>query len=262
LRFRAAAVHDTLADVSETYDIAPGPARPPLPGSVIVREDFDDLVHAIAADVLVQAYACVRAFGSFHLAVAGGPDLEQVYKRLMIDPAFRPLPWRRTHLWIIRDRPAAPAKASETAWGMIGPTLADHSGMPASQVHPIAVHLPDAAERYERTLQEALEWREPGHDRLDCALLSLDEGITLADPPAAAGRLVARGGDEEGSWVGLTRRMLNGARFVGVVCRGERARPHVDRLLPEEAPLGLSLLGGELRWYLDGEAAGRMKDEG
>jgi 6-phosphogluconolactonase/glucosamine-6-phosphate isomerase/deaminase len=256
------AVHDTLLNVSETYDIAPGPARPPLPGSVIVREEFDDLVHSIAADVLVQAYACVRAFGSFHLALAGGPDLEQVYKRLMIDPAFRPLPWRRTHLWIIRDRPAEAAKAEhETAWGMIGPTLADHSGMPASQIHPIAPHLPDAAERYERALQEALEWREPGHDRLDCALLSLEEEVARTDPPAAAERLVARGGDEDDSWVGLTRRMLNGARFVGVVCRGERAWPHVDRLLAEEAPLGLSLLGGELRWYLDGGAAGRANDE-
>lgn len=246
--------------VSETYDIAPGPARPPLPGSVIVREDYDDLVHAIAADVLVQSYACVRAFGSFHLALAGGPDLEQVYTRLMIDPAFRPLPWKRTHLWIARDWPAqAGTEDGETAWDMIGATLADHSGMPASQIHPIDVHLPDAAERYERTLQSALEWREPGHDRLDCVLLALDEEIAREDPPTAASRLVARGGggDNGDSWVGLTRRMINAARFVGVVCRGEQAKPHVDRLLPEDAPLGLSLLGGELRWYLDGEAAGR-----
>lgn len=252
--------------MSETYDIAPGPARPPLPGSVIVREDFDDLVHAIAADVLVQSYACVRAFGSFHLALAGGPDLEQVYTRLMIDPAFRPLPWKRTHLWIIRDRPVeAVGNEDETAWGMIGPTLADHSGIPRGQIHPIDVHLPDAAERYERALQSALEWREKGHDRLDCALLSLEEEVQLTgpvDPPEAKDRLVTRAGDNGDSWVGLTRRMINAARFVGVVCRGEQAKPHVERLLPEDAPLGLSLLGGELRWYLDGDAAGRMKDEG
>ncbi len=244
--------------MSEIYDIAPGPTPPPLPGSVIVREDFDDLVHAIAADILVHAYACVRAFGNFHLALAGGADLEVVYQRLMIDPAFRPLPWRRTHLWVVRD---VPGEEEQTAWGMIGPTLADHTGMPTSQAHPIRPHLPDAAERYERALQEALEWREPGHDRLDYALLALDEEVSRADPPAAANRLVARGGANGHSWVGLTRRMINGARFVGVVCRGREAQEQIERLLPEETPLGLAPLGGELRWYLDGEACGGMMSD-
>ncbi|MFG0285139.1 MAG: 6-phosphogluconolactonase [Phycisphaerales bacterium JB039] len=235
--------------MSEIYDIAPGPVPPPLPGSVVVRDEYDDLVHAISADILVQSYACVRAFGSFHLALAGGPDLEVVYQRLMIDPAFRPLPWRRTHIWLTRD---LPGHEDETAWGMIGPTLADHSGAPTSQAHPMHPHLPDAAERYERALQEALEWREPGHDRLDCVLLALDDEIDWVDPPGAANRLVARARD--GSHVGLTRRMINGARFIGVVCRGERARAHVHRLLAEPTPLGLAPVGGELRWYLDGDA--------
>ena len=91
---------DATPALPEVYEVAPRPPTPRLPGTVVVREDVDALVDAVAADLLIQAHNCVRTFGDFHLALSGGTTPVLLYQRLMIDPAYRELPWTRTHLWI------------------------------------------------------------------------------------------------------------------------------------------------------------------
>src|ERR1700741_1275806 len=158
--------------MTDTYELAPLPATPELPGEVVVRETVDDLIDAVAADLVVHAHNCVRAFGSFHLALSGGSTPVPLYRRLMYDPNYRDLPWAKTHLWVVNERRVA-FQDDRSNFKMINELIGDHSGIPAEQVHPIFALAHDADLEYERVLREELGWREKGQDRLDFVLLGM-----------------------------------------------------------------------------------------
>lgn len=249
----------------EPIPLAPEPLRPRLPGRVVVREDADTVVDAAAADLYFQSLACVRSFGDFHLAVGGGRQTEPLYRRLMYDPAFRELPWKRTHLWLAHEHAdASPADDASMA-ASVGGWLVDHSDIPLEQVHRIETGVEDPASAYAQELRQALEWREKGHDRLDFVLLGLEEdgsvGTLLAGWPMPRGPvLVSAVGRRPWARIGLAPHMLNAARFIGILATGERMRSAVARLALSGADqfelpvLGLRPVGGELRWYLDAAA--------
>ncbi|TVQ34379.1 MAG: hypothetical protein EA376_00235 [Phycisphaeraceae bacterium] len=167
------------------YELEPLPAAPDLPGVVVVRRGVDDLIDAIASDLVIHAHNCVRAFGDFHLALSGGPAAEPLYMRLMTDPSYRNLPWRRTHLWLVEERRVG-FEDERSAFRRIRETIVDHSGIPPEQTHPIFPLADDADERYEAELRETLGWREKGHDRLDFALLTVDPAPAPGSAPAPA----------------------------------------------------------------------------
>jgi hypothetical protein len=114
----------------------PRPPRPDLPGTVVIRPNADAVIDAIAADMLIHATNCVRTFGDFHLALSGGSTPLPLYERLMIDPRYRDLPWARTHLWIVDER-RVPFDDERSNFKHISEIIADHSGIPPEQVHPI-----------------------------------------------------------------------------------------------------------------------------
>jgi 6-phosphogluconolactonase len=252
--------------MAEPYEIAPQPAKPALPGVVIVRESVDELLDAAAADVLVQAKNCVRAFGDFHLALSGGNTPEPLYKRLMYDPNLRDLPWKRTHLWVVDER-RVPLDDDRSNFKMIRETIVDQSDIPPEQVHPILATSEHADRGYEAELREHLGWREKGHDRLDFVLLGMgDDGHTASLFPHSPAlyvpedRLVAlntgptvRPPDR----VTMTYSLLNASRFVAVMVTGEKKRDTIARVAardgtPDDLPiLGIAPLAGELRWFLD-----------
>lgn len=272
------------------YELAPLPEKPALPGSVVVRETTDDLIDALAADLLVHAHNCVRTFGSFHLALSGGSTPVPLYRRLMYDPNYRNLPWAKTHLWIVDERRVA-FQDERSNFKMINELIGDHSGIPPEQIHPMFAMAPDADEEYERVLREELFWREKGQDRLDFVLLGMgSDGHTASLFPGSAalreelhvdaGRLV-RINEGEGvtppDRVTMTLRLINASRFIAVMVTGSAKRPVIARVaetwkrargmgLPgptadeiEALPiLGVAPSGGELRWYLDLEACPPM----
>lgn len=270
--------------MSDTYELAPLPAKPDLPGEAVVRDTVDDLVDAVAADLYVHANNCVRAFGSFHLALSGGSTPVPLYRRLMYDPNYRDLPWAKTHLWIVDER-RVPFQDDKSNFKLINELIGDHSGIPAEQVHPIFALAPDADIEYERVLREELGWRERGQDRLDFVLLGMGaDGHTASlfpRSPALRDEL-ARPEDQrlvrinEGEnvtppdRVTMTLRLINASRLIAVMVTGDSKRPMLERVVSswrrlrgagvptataqeiENLPvLGLSPVGGELRWYLD-----------
>lgn len=278
----------------DVYELDPRPMPPRLPGTVIVREDLDGLLDAMAADLLVHANNCVRAFGDFHLALSGGSTPTPFYRRLMIDPGLREFPWKRTHLWIVDERRVA-FDDERSNFTMISELIGDHAGIPGEQVHPIFALADDADAAYERTLRETLAWREPGHDRLDYVLLGMGaDGHTaslfprspaLTDPSGPNHRLVrinSGQGVTPPDRVTMTFTLLNASRFIAVMVTGAGKRAAVarvsataarlssgpvlsdaDRGLIADLPiLGIRPLagpggGGELRWYLDDDACPR-----
>lgn len=246
------------------------PARPSLPGTVVMREGPDDVLDAVAADLLIQAKNCVRAFGDFHFAVSVTAVTEPLLRRLMYDPAMRDLPWKRTHLWLT-DEQAGPV--DETRFEALRQLVVDQSDLPGEQAHAIPADAPDADRRYEAELREHLAWREKGHDRLDFVLLGLrDDAAVAALRPGAglddADRLAIEAPGEAGPHeITLSLPMINASRFVAVLATGPERRAAVGRVAaafraskggPADIPAArLRPLAGELRWYLDHEALPR-----
>jgi 6-phosphogluconolactonase len=239
--------------------------KPPLRGTVVVRETADELIDAIAADLFFQAQACVRSFGDFQLALSGGSTPEPLYRRLMYDPNYRELPWKRTHLWVVDER-RVPAEDDRSNFKMIRETLVEHSDIPREQVHPIDAMAPDCDVRYESALRETLGWREKGHDRLDFVVLGMGgDGHTASLFPGSPalhspGRLVVINSGPTVTppdRVTMTFELLNASRFVAVMVTGENKREAVERVVSgresvEALPIvGVTPLAGEIRWYLD-----------
>ncbi len=247
--------------MSLPFELVPEPTPPDLPGSVVLRETLDETLDAVAADLLMQAYACVRAFGDFHLAVSVGPVQETLYLRLLTDPTYRDLPWKRTHLWLIDELPLG-AEDERSHFSQIRDILVEHADIPRGQVHAARGGEPDAAERYETELRESLVWREKGHDRIDLAVVALGEdgsiGGLLPGMGGVHGGLVATAPDGR---VTMTHRLLNSSRLIQAIATGEAARPVIAQLVERrvnrvELPAaGLKPLAGTLRWYLDRAAA-------
>ncbi|GIW74727.1 MAG: hypothetical protein KatS3mg103_1249 [Phycisphaerales bacterium] len=234
------------------------PTPPPLRDSVCYQPTSEDALACLAQDLTMQAHACVRELGGFHLAVSGGADprpLERLCRELMTDPAYRALPWSHTHVWTIDETPAA-GSPSGRVFGVLRDLLIGHSGIPRDQVHAMSAYRPAADSEYERTLRRVLGARKPGHDRLDMAILALGPDGTAGrlhrDHAQDDARLVVRLPDQA---LTLTWRMLAGSRFLGVLALGRDVAQAVDRTARGLLSPVPTLLAGHTRWYVDHDAA-------
>ncbi|MHC4768917.1 MAG: 6-phosphogluconolactonase [Planctomycetota bacterium] len=241
---------------------------PPLPGEVIVAETADKLIDLVAAEMVVQAKACVREFGDFELALSGGSTPQPLYERLMYDPDCRQLPWVRTNLWLVDER-AVPFNDPRSNFRMINETIVEHSGIPAEQVHPIMAVSEAADVEYEAKLREVLQWRERGDDRLDFVLLGMgSDGHTaslfpfnevLEETQSLVRRVTAPAADPP-QRVTMTYPLINAARVVAVMVTGPTKAEAVQRLAGgresrEALPIkGVRPVNGVLKWFLDAEA--------
>ncbi|MBL8762182.1 MAG: 6-phosphogluconolactonase [Phycisphaerae bacterium] len=241
----------------ESYELAPEPVPPRLPGTVIVRPAMDDAIDAAAADLFIHARNCVRAFGDFHLAISVSPQVEPMLRRLMYDPPLRDIPWTRTHLWLVDEHPA-PSPTRPANFDTLCELIVEQSDMPPEQAHGVSFAESDPALAYERLLAEHLGWREKGHDRLDFVLLGLPSPAEAAAlrsmPDDPEDRLFLRRPLDER--LSMTRRLLNASRFVALIAPGESSKATLATLAesPESALhpwLAVRPVGGELRWYLD-----------
>ncbi len=257
------------------------PTPPTLPGDTIVRDTADETLDALAADIVVHAINCVATFDAFHIALSGGSTPMPLYRRLMTDPNYRHLPWSRTHLWIVDER-RVPFDDERSNFGHIRDLIVDHSDIPESHVHPMHADLDDADTRYERELVEVLGMRGQGKDRLDFVLLGMGADAHTASlfprSPALKEqrrlvRINAGPAVTPPDRVTMTYPLLNASRFLAVLVTGAGKRDTLSRLAAtaaktnladdtaranaaEEQPiLGIRPLGGELRWYLDRDAA-------
>jgi 6-phosphogluconolactonase len=248
------------------YELAPRPRTPTLPGDVVLRRSLEETIDALLADLLMHAMSCARSFGDFHLALSADEELTPLYVSLMIDPRWRELPWKRTHLWMVADDRVA-LDDPRSGFRRLRELLVEHSDIPPAQVHPFITSRADADRLYEQELREALAWREKGHDRLDFALLHLAaEGRAPAPPApdAAEQRLVALDAPpaEQGPGrIGLTTDFLNATRFLAILAAGDDRRAAVAEVETDAQreravlPVGaLRPMAGALRWYLDFDA--------
>lgn len=246
------------AAMAQPYDLEPIDETPAAPAGVIVRSSPEEALEAAATDLFLHAMNCVRAFGDFSLALSGGRTPVRLYQMLMLDPQYRAFPWSRTHLWVTGEAVTGPARGSAST--LLRELIAQHSGLPSEQFHPVK---PDAGvNAYAKELRDTLGWRERGHDRLDYVLLGVGESGSTAglsrhtdvDPE----RLFHAAGEPGSEWHSLGVRAINGARFVAVLAVGtekhQPVKPAIHRngdQTPSRPIDHIQPVGGELRWYLD-----------
>lgn len=242
--------------------------RPRLPGGVVMRPTADDSIDAMLADLLLHATNCVRQFGDFHLAVSAESAMVRPIQRLMYDPPLRGFPWMRTRVWVVNEIGVGLADERSRS-GVLRELIAEQSGMPMDQFHPIDGEHDEVAARYEATLKEVLGWREKGHDRLDAVLGVLDRdagvfGWTTRESENEES-LVSQSVDGEGlRRVAMTPRLVNSARLICVLLP-ERDGDAGARVAIEsrEAPARLLRpVGGELRWYAHESLCRALASEG
>ncbi len=261
--------HSRRPGKSRPYELA-GPALigPPLPGEVFVAETTDKLIDLLAAELVVQATACLHEFGDFELALSGGATPQPLYERLMYDPNCRQLPWPRTHLWLVDER-CVPLDDERSNFRMINETIVEHSGIPREQVHPISALSATADDEYEAELREVLQWRPRGQDRLDFVLLGMGaDGHTASlfpydDALGERHRLVQCvevASADPPRRVTMTLPLINAARMVAILVTGAPKAEAISRVVRGEEPMeALPISGvrpehGELKWFLDAAA--------
>ena len=214
---------------------------PGVPGKVNIRDESDTAIDALLADVFIHAMNCVRSFGDFHLAVSATPECEPVLMRLMYDLNFREFPWKRTRLWMV-DEVRVSEDDPRCRRARLEETIVACSGIPQSQFHRMDMGLADVIGAYAAVLREHLGWRERGHDRLDCVLLTVD-----------AGGRVSGLGDEAGA-VSIGPQFIRGSRLVSVYAGDVAVRGDVAGALAAGGAAmtacGALPVGGELVWYL------------
>jgi 6-phosphogluconolactonase len=244
--------------------------KPALPGEVHVAANPEEANEMIANELLTMARMCVGKFGSFHLALSGGKTPFPLYRQLMIDPKYRSLPWRQTHLWIVDER-RAPFDDDLNNFKHINEIIVEHADIPADHVHPMPVDKgEDAASIYEGTLKEVLGLRGEEEARLDFVMLGMgDNGHTASLFPHTSVL------HEREHWVGdcegpsvtppnrvtMTYPLLNDARQIAFFVLGEGKAEMIERVATgkdsfEEIPVkAIHPRRGVLSWFLDRASA-------
>lgn len=223
------------------YQLEPEPIRPDLPGVVVVRPSKDDAIDAAAAEMLLHAQNCVRQFGQFHLALSGGSTPIPLYERLMIDPALRSFPWESTHIWIVDER-RVPFDDERSNFRAVNEILGDHSGIPASHIHPILAMSDDADTAYELELRRQLGKRDRGHERLDYVLLGMGSdghtaslfprspALRFGERPPRLVRINSGPTVTPPDRVTMTFDLINASRFVAILVTGGSKRATIQRI--------------------------------
>src|SRR5262245_13523884 len=217
---------------------------PTLPGKAMAARSIDEVIDKLAADLVVHSENCVRQFGDFHLALSGGSTPQPLYERLMYDPNYRRLPWRRTHLWQVDER-CVPLDDPQSNFRMISEIIVDHADIPREQVHPMPAMSPTADVDYENELRESLAWREKGQDRLDYVLLGMGtDGHTASLFPGSDAledtvRLVRFNVSPQApphERITMTFPMINSARFTSFLVTGASKMQMIKRVAGGREP--------------------------
>lgn len=216
-----------------------------LPGKMVTRETSDLAIDALLADVFLHATNCVRSFGDFHLAISASPEIEPALMRLMYDPGYREFPWQRTRVWMVDELDVA-LDDPRRRWTRIADTILACSGIPQDQCLGMDESLDIGA--YQQAIRGHLEWRERGHDRIDCCLFATSERSHIeAIAPA----------DAAVKHVRLDPEFVRASRLLGILVTqtDEQSLQQLSRWA-RSSKSALAPTGGELVWYLGMEDGG------
>jgi len=241
-----------------------------LPGTVTVAEDAAGLAAAAAAWILDAEFAAIIATGEFRIALTGGGTPRPLYEALAAAPWRGRARWGRWNVYFGDER-ACPPDDPSSNYRLARDTLLDHVPVPGERVHRMRAELADldaAASEYSTLLAETCPPAGvPPVPQLDCVLLGLGEnGHTASLFPGTEAlrvrdRWATRGLADYQPFdrITLTYPVLNTARHVAFLVTGPTKGDALRGVLGGTAPAALvQPEGGELRWFLDAQAAASL----
>lgn len=245
--------------------------RPPL-----IYADADALAQAAAVDLAKLAQATVAERGIFTLSLAGGSTPKKLYSLLATDPAYRAIPWEKTHLFFGDERHVPPDDA-DSNYRMVRESLLVSGLVPEANVHRMKAEMPDAnqtASAYESEMQKFFDekMRQNGFPRFDLILLGMGpDGHTASLFPESPGL------KEKSRWVisnpvekfktdriTFTFPVLNAARMIHLFVAGKDKADMIRQVLgPDQnhPPYPVQLVkpvDGAKIWMLDRAAAAQL----
>ena len=239
-----------------------------LPGNIKHAETTDELLSMLARDTIRVAIDAVSQRGVFHLALSGGSTPEPFYRDLVIDPRYRALPWRQTHLWMVDER-RVPESDANSNMRMLRESLTNHVGIPEDQIHAMPVMHQNPDGEYEVELRSVFDLPQ-GVPQLDFILLGMGEDCHTAslfphsDALHVSDRLIVR---NEGpnvtppDRVTMTYPLINAAHHVAALVVGLNKHEPLQRVAEvakagqpdiENVPIsGINPTENPITWYTD-----------
>jgi len=235
-----------------------------------VFPDLASLSRAAAEALVNIAARAVAERGRFTIALSGGETPRTLYRLLATD-CREQVPWPHVHVFWGDERFVAPDDP-RSDYRTARDTLLDHVPIPSESVHPIPTLMPSpeaAADAYEETLVAYFGSPWP---RFDLMLLGLGaEGHTASLFPHSPAL------DEEARWVvaatvpadppqriTLTLPAVNHAAHVYFLVSGAEKAAALRAALTDPPDVhacpasGVKLVNGELVWWADQPATGRL----
>ena len=242
-----------------------------LPGTVSVSEDAVGLASAAADWLLGLASDAIARDGRFLVALAGGSTPRALYQALAASPWRERTQWDRWEVFFGDER-AVPPEDEASNYQMARQSLLDHVPVAAERVHRMEAEraeLDAAAEAYSSLLAETCPRVGPDAvPRLDCILLGIGENghtasLFQGDPSLQVrDRWAVRSRADYAPYdrITVTFPVLNTASHVAFLVsggsKGDALRGVVQGTVPAA---GVQPPDGELRWFLDADAAESME---
>jgi 6-phosphogluconolactonase/glucosamine-6-phosphate isomerase/deaminase len=123
-----------------------------LHGQLVVEPTPEATAQRLAADLILWLEKRIVQAGTAHLALSGGSSPQVLYRQLAMDGRYSADHWAHTHLWMVDERCVADDDP-RLNFAMIRTELAAKVPLPAAQIHPMPVGLPDGDYRYETELR-------------------------------------------------------------------------------------------------------------
>ena len=261
----------TAADGWDTGEQRPVSELARLPGTVSVSEDAVALASSAADWLLGLAADAISREGRFLVALSGGGTPRVLYQALAAAPWRERAQWDRWDVFFGDER-AVPPEDGASNYHMARQTLLDHVPVAPERVHRMAAERADldaAAQAYSSVLAEACPPAGPeAVPRLDCILLGIGEnGHTASLFPGDPSLQVrdrwavrSRADYAPCDRITVTFPVLNTASHVAFLVsggsKGDALRGVVQGTVPAA---GVQPPEGELRWFLDADAAESME---
>ena len=233
---------------------------------------YDDLVRAVADEIVVTMNSAVEAHGCGSLVLSGGSTPRGVYVLLASDGYKSRVAWDKVHLFWSDERCVSPS-SPESNFRMIQESLVAKISIPIENVHRIAgEQLPAEASRaYESEIQEFFSLDAGQFPIFDLTLLGIGEdGHTASLFPGTIAlhvrdRIVTDVYVEKlhSHRITMTLPSINNSRSVIFMVEGKKKAGILREALDDTRRAYPAQLvdptAGELHWFVDYAAASEMQ---
>jgi 6-phosphogluconolactonase len=234
-----------------------------------ISDNVESLISAMAEFFVKRSDEAIRQYGKFTVALSGGSSPKKLYTLLASEKYRKQIMWENI-FFFFGDERFVPADDPQSNYRMAKETLFDPLGIQPHQVLAVDTTLSPAASalKYEQVIREHFQ----DECRFDLILLGLGDNSHTASLFPHTEVLYEKHALVKEAFVNevnqfritFTAALINDAYVIAFLTYGAAKADAVHHILkdpfnPEEYPAQLiKPVSGEVHWFLDKEAAGRI----